>query len=109
MRGMRREPADIAVFTLRLREKLRDQLEREAKKHQTSMNDEIIRRLEDSLRGEDLAEVVKAAIKSTMDLRPAVALLKKSTMELKQALSEGRGGEEINRRRVVKFKEEMKK
>jgi Arc-like DNA binding domain len=105
---MPREPADIAVFTLRLREKLRDRLEREAKKHQTSMNDEIIRRLEDSLRGEDLAEVVTTSIESTMDVRFAqykeVLLRVEQLMMTSRQSRQWQSGERINPVKLAQFK-----
>jgi hypothetical protein len=46
---MPRRPNDLIQVNLRLRESLRRKLEREAKKHRTSFNNEIRVRLEDSL------------------------------------------------------------
>jgi Arc-like DNA binding domain len=47
---MARKATDYAVFSLRFREALRGRLEREAQKHNVSLNAEIISRLEWSLR-----------------------------------------------------------
>ena len=47
---MPRKPVDIAHVNLRIRESLRRKLEREAERHQTSMNNEIRVRLENSFR-----------------------------------------------------------
>jgi hypothetical protein len=46
---MPRKPVDTAHINLRIRESLRRKLEREAKAHRTSLNNEIRLRLEDSL------------------------------------------------------------
>src|SRR5262249_9493899 len=45
---MPRKPTDTTHISLRIRETLRRKLEREADKHQTSLNNEIRLRLEDS-------------------------------------------------------------
>jgi hypothetical protein len=45
---MSRQPHEIANINLRIRETLRARLEREAKRHQFSLNNEIRIRLEDS-------------------------------------------------------------
>lgn len=44
-----RDPAELVLTQLRIRESLRAVLEHEAKKNQTSLNKEIVRRLEESL------------------------------------------------------------
>ena len=60
-KGVRmRKPVDTAHVNLRIRESLRAKLEREAKAHRTSLNNEIRLRLEDSLE--------KAAIRKTDDI-----------------------------------------
>jgi Arc-like DNA binding domain len=55
-----RKPIDTAHVNLRIRESLRAKLEREAKAHRTSLNNEIRLRLEDSLE--------KAALRKADDI-----------------------------------------
>jgi len=59
---MPRKPTDTTHISLRIRESLRRKLEREADKHQTSLNNEIRLRLEDSFEAQarrDLPETVQ--------------------------------------------------
>jgi glucosamine 6-phosphate synthetase-like amidotransferase/phosphosugar isomerase protein len=68
-REVSREPTDIVPYTLRFREALREQLENEAQKNKTSLNTEIIRRLEVSFQAENYAMMrrdVVNAVKSTI-------------------------------------------
>src|SRR5262249_44846276 len=51
---MARKPADSYTFTLRIRESLRRELEREAEKHRTSLNTMIRLKLEDAFDAQDL-------------------------------------------------------
>ncbi len=63
----RRKKTDVVTLHLRLREELRAQLAREADKKKTSINAEIVRRLEDSFRGDDLVETVRSTIQTTFN------------------------------------------
>lgn len=64
---MVRKPVDIAHINLRIRESLRRQIEREAKKNRTSLNSEIRLRLEYSLEQADRRdlETITADMKIT--------------------------------------------
>ncbi len=64
----RRKKTDVVTLHLRLREELRARLSREADKKKTSINAEIVRRLEDSFRGDDLIETVRSTISETITL-----------------------------------------
>jgi hypothetical protein len=88
---MARKPADTRNFTLRIRETLGRRLEREAEKHQTSLNNEIRLRLEDSFQVqarreiEDIAanlNIVNAKLTQTVTLPPLEE-------KLAQALAQG--------------------
>jgi hypothetical protein len=60
---------DIVPYTLRFREALREQLENEAQKNKTSLNAEIIRRLEASFQADGYAVLRRDlvdAVRSTM-------------------------------------------
>jgi hypothetical protein len=54
----RRKLTDTIVFSLRIREELRRRLVQEAKKQKHSLNVEIIRRLEDSIKWQDESQGV---------------------------------------------------
>jgi hypothetical protein len=56
---MPRKPTDIVQINLRIRESFRRDLEREAQQANLSLNAEIIRRLDQSFRQQDLAQQVK--------------------------------------------------
>src|SRR6266487_4808385 len=64
---MHRLPTAIVNLKLRLEERLRRQLEREARKADRSMNAEIIDRLEKSFVEPALVERIDAAVKSGND------------------------------------------
>jgi Arc-like DNA binding domain len=49
-----RKPSDMIGLKLRFREELRRQIERSAKQHNVSLNNEIVRRIEESLQKERL-------------------------------------------------------
>jgi hypothetical protein len=51
---LKRKKTDTVQFKLRIREALRSRLESEAKKHEISINAEMVRRLEASFFGPDL-------------------------------------------------------
>jgi hypothetical protein len=53
---MAKKPSDPVKLNLRFTEALRLRLEKQATKNQRSLNEEIIRRLEDSFQREDLEE-----------------------------------------------------
>jgi hypothetical protein len=55
---MARKPSDQVKLNLRFTETLRLRLEKQATKNQRSLNEEIIRRLEESFKREDLEELV---------------------------------------------------
>jgi hypothetical protein len=55
---MARKPTDQVHLKLRFTEKLRKRIEQAAARNDRSMNDEIIRRLEQSFTGEDLVRTV---------------------------------------------------
>jgi|SRR5262245_8868029 len=59
---MARKPTDIATLSLRIREELRRQIEREAKRQDRSLNSEIVRRLENSLSDDKDAESLRAVL-----------------------------------------------
>jgi hypothetical protein len=67
-----REPTDIVEPKLRIRESLRAKLEAEAARQQTSLNSEMVRRLEDSFDDKPRANLATAAhdfATSAQDLR----------------------------------------
>jgi hypothetical protein len=68
---MPRKPTDTTHISLRIRESLRRKLEREADKHQTSLNNEIRLRLEDSFEAQARRELPE----SVQDLKTTVAKL----------------------------------
>jgi thioredoxin-like negative regulator of GroEL len=57
---MSRKPADPVKLNLRFTEALRARLEKHAARNNRSMNEEIIRRLEESFRNEDLMTALEA-------------------------------------------------
>jgi hypothetical protein len=61
---MARKPTDTVTLSLRIREELRRQLEREAKRQERSLNAEIIHRLEQSFRKSDDAELTADALRA---------------------------------------------
>src|SRR5260370_12047150 len=63
----RRKKTDVVTLHLRLREELRAQLAREADKKKTSINAEIVPRLEDSFRGDVLVGTVRSTIQTTFN------------------------------------------
>jgi hypothetical protein len=63
-----RKPTDTIHLKLRFEERLRRRLEREAKKRETSMNSEIIRRLEWSLQRDDEEKQVAKTEEALMAL-----------------------------------------
>jgi hypothetical protein len=63
---MARKPTDPVQLKLRFNEKLRKRIERAAAHNDRSMNDEIIRRLEDSFRDGDILTTVKQTIQATL-------------------------------------------
>jgi hypothetical protein len=58
----KREPHEVVHINLRLREALRLQLASEAERHHTSLNNEIVLRLQDSLEHKEPSQVVQGMI-----------------------------------------------
>ena len=56
---MARKPSDPVKLNLRFQETLRARLEKQAVKNNRSMNEEIVRRLENSFQREDLEELAE--------------------------------------------------
>jgi Arc-like DNA binding domain len=65
---MARKPTDTVIFSLRMREELRRQLEREAKRQERSMNAEIIQRLEGSFHREEERDLAAGLDELRFDL-----------------------------------------
>jgi predicted HicB family RNase H-like nuclease len=63
----RRKKTDVVTLHLRLREELRGELAREAEKRKTSINAEIVRRLHESVYGDDVVELIKQAIRKSFE------------------------------------------
>jgi hypothetical protein len=57
---MARKPADPVKLNLRFTEGLRSRLEKLAEKNNRSMNEEIVRRLEESFKRDDLTEILES-------------------------------------------------
>jgi hypothetical protein len=57
---MSRKPSEQVKLNLRFTEALRSRLEKQAARNNRSMNEEIIRRLEESFRSEDLMAALEA-------------------------------------------------
>jgi Arc-like DNA binding domain len=74
---MARKPSEQVKLNLRFTEALRSRLEKQAARNNRSMNEEIIRRLEDSFRRDDLMTVVDA-------------LSDKITVKVTEVLKQGR-------------------
>ena len=62
---MARKPADLVPLMLRLSEDLRHRIEREANRNQRSLNAEVVRRLEQSFRNDESAQLVANTVKAT--------------------------------------------
>jgi hypothetical protein len=78
----KRKGTDIIKVNLRLREALRQRLEREAKRNDTSLNSEMARRLEGSVNAEEhLADLVggEKNLQLFRVLGPAIALIEGET------------------------------
>jgi Arc-like DNA binding domain len=56
---MAKKPSDQVKLNLRFTEALRARLEKQATKNQRSLNEEIIRRLEGSFKGDDFQELLE--------------------------------------------------
>jgi hypothetical protein len=56
---MAKKPSDPVKLNLRFTEALRSRLEKQATKNNRSMNEEIIRRIEDSFRGDDFTAAIE--------------------------------------------------
>jgi hypothetical protein len=63
---MARKPTDQVHLKLRFTEKLRKQIEQAAGQNNRSMNEEIIRRLEESFTGEDLTKKLVRTVEQTI-------------------------------------------
>ncbi len=84
---MHRPPTAIVNLKLRLEERLRRQLEREARKADRSMNAEIIDRLEKSFGEPALVERIQAAVKSgNEEFARRLVELRSTVNELSSAL-----------------------
>jgi hypothetical protein len=62
---MARKPSDQVKLNLRFTEALRARLVKNADKNQRSLNEEIVRRLEESFKGDDLEEFLERMAEST--------------------------------------------
>jgi hypothetical protein len=83
---MGRKATDLVQLTLRLREDLRRRIEREAKKDDLSLNNEIVRRLErsfdyDDWRGERLVLITALRTHPALTPREKVAVEKAETAD----------------------------
>jgi hypothetical protein len=58
----KRKPTDIIQLRLRLPDRLRQQIEKEAKARESSLNREMVRRLEASFDNENLQAIIQSAI-----------------------------------------------
>jgi Arc-like DNA binding domain len=63
---MARKPTDQVHLKLRFTERLRKRIEQAAAHNDRSMNEEIIRRLEQSFTGDDLVKTVKETIQASI-------------------------------------------
>jgi hypothetical protein len=63
---MSRKPTDPVHLKLRFNERLRSRIERAAAHNHRSMNEEIIRRLEESFTRDDLVRTVEQTIQATL-------------------------------------------
>jgi HicB family len=70
--NMPRKPADIAHVNLRIRESLRRELEREAKKHQVSLNYEITSRLQQTFEQQHILFIHQLAENAGRMLLPLI-------------------------------------
>jgi hypothetical protein len=78
----KRKTTDIVKVNLRLREALRQRLERQAKRNDTSLNSEMARRLESSLDGEErIADLVggERSLELFKVIGPAIARIERET------------------------------
>jgi hypothetical protein len=79
---MARKPTDQVKLNLRFVEALRARLEKAATKNNRSLNEEIVRRLEDSFQGDDLAAAIeKLSQKMTIRIGNTVVKQGKWTRE----------------------------
>ena len=62
---MARKPSDSVRLNLRLTEALRSRLEKQATKNQRSLNEEIVRRLENSFKGDDVEDLFERLAERT--------------------------------------------
>ena len=77
---MARKPTDTVAVTLRIPEELRRRLERAAKSRDTSLNAEMMRRLEDSFSQQDMkAAIIEAVQTATASFVPGLASKKGET------------------------------
>jgi Arc-like DNA binding domain len=56
---MAKKPSDPVKLNLRFNEALRARLEKQATKNNRSLNEEIVRRLEDSFKGDDFTAAIE--------------------------------------------------
>jgi Arc-like DNA binding dprotein len=56
---MAKKPSDPVKLNLRFNEALRSRLEKQATKNNRSLNEEIVRRLEDSFKGDDFIGAIE--------------------------------------------------
>jgi hypothetical protein len=89
---MPRKPVDTAHVNLRIRESLRRKLEREAKKHQTSLNNEIRLRLEDSFEAQARRDL--EAIVDNLKILDARLSQKVTLPPLEETLASGAGSDQ---------------
>jgi hypothetical protein len=80
---MSRKPSDPVKLNLRFTEALRSRLEKQAARNNRSMNEEIIRRLEESFRNEDLMTALEA-LSERMSKKVDNVTVKLGDMILKQ-------------------------
>lgn len=83
---MARKTTDYAVFSLRFREALRARLEREAKKHHSSLNAEIVSRLEWSLRRDAEEDHTAAMVAKILAGLPAIREMEEDLVALRRQL-----------------------
>jgi len=69
---MPRKPTELAHVNLRIRETLRSQLEREAKKHQVSLNYELTSRLQQTLEQQHVLSINQLAENAGRMLLPLI-------------------------------------
>jgi hypothetical protein len=89
---MARKPTDTVALTLRVREDLRRRLEKEAKKHDHSLNNEMVRRLEETFQPQRdaLINLIAGNDSNALAMRMiAEAMMLAQTLQWQSGKSEG--------------------